>query len=296
VVHPFQRIMKYLSVLLVISVFFFSCKDDETPPPPPPGPEAAQTLLNVAYGTDALQKMDVYLPAGRTVATTKSLIVIHGGGWALGDKADNNFLIDSMKRRVPTLAIFNINYRLSSFPANPYPASSNDVTAAVNFILSKAAEYKISDKLAIIGLSAGGHLGLYETYKNNSAGKIKAVISAFGPTDLTDMWNNPAGTPATTRFGLSNYIGTTQTLNPAAYVNASPITHASTSSVPTQLFHGTADTLVSINQSVMLRNRLQTLGRTVEYFSYTGEGHGWIGANLIDTLNKIVAFLQQYLQ
>jgi acetyl esterase/lipase len=43
---------------------------------------------NVSYGTDASQKMDIYLPPGRTTAATKAIILIHGGGWSSGDKSD----------------------------------------------------------------------------------------------------------------------------------------------------------------------------------------------------------------
>src|SRR5678815_363156 len=58
---------------------------------------AATTTLNVAYGTDPLQKIDIYLPAGRTTATTKVIIMIHGGAWISGDKAELNAYVDTLK-------------------------------------------------------------------------------------------------------------------------------------------------------------------------------------------------------
>jgi acetyl esterase/lipase len=286
--------MKFYLLISCCLLAVISCKKKEAEPPPP-APLAEQISFNVAYGSDPYQKMDIYLPANRTTTTTKILVAIHGGAWALGDKADNNFLVDSLRKRLPNFAVFNINYRLAASGNNLYPAANNDINAAINFILSKTGSYVTSDKVCLLGLSAGGHLGLLEAYKNNSAGKIKAVVSAFGPTDLTDMWNNPAGTATTTRFGLANYLGTFQPVSPATYTAASPVTYAVAGVAPTQLFHGTADTVVSINQSVLLRNKLQTLGVPVQYTSYTGEGHGWLGANLTDTFNKIAAFLLQYL-
>ena len=39
----------------------------------------AQTYLDVAYGNNAQQKIDVYLPAARTTTTTKVIILVHGG-------------------------------------------------------------------------------------------------------------------------------------------------------------------------------------------------------------------------
>src|SRR6476661_9877067 len=81
----------------------------------------AVTFADVAYGTDALQKMDVYLPAGRSTATTKVIILIHGGAWATGDKSDFTDYVDTLKKRQPDYAIFNINYRLASITGNFFP-------------------------------------------------------------------------------------------------------------------------------------------------------------------------------
>ena len=50
----------------------------------------------------------------------------------------------------------------------------------------------ISDKFVLLGASAGGHLSLLHAYKYTTPVKIKAVVDFFGPTDLVDMYNNPA--------------------------------------------------------------------------------------------------------
>ncbi|RYZ17354.1 MAG: alpha/beta hydrolase, partial [Sphingobacteriales bacterium] len=94
----------------------------------------AQTFLNVAYGSDSLQKMDIYLPANRRSESTKSLVLIHGGGWTSGSKSDFAGYIDSLRNRLPRYAIFNINYRLAAAGTNLFPTQENDVEAAINFI------------------------------------------------------------------------------------------------------------------------------------------------------------------
>jgi acetyl esterase/lipase len=124
------------SLFLVSSLIFLltSCqKENDT------GPITLteQTQLNVAYGTDAAQKMDVYLPASRTVSNTKVIIVIHGGGWNQGDKSDFTAYVDTLKHRLPGYAIFNINYRLSTGVINLFPTQENDTKAALEFIYSK---------------------------------------------------------------------------------------------------------------------------------------------------------------
>jgi acetyl esterase/lipase len=56
---------------------------------------AEQTILNVSYGADTAQRMDVYLPANRTTTDTKVLVLVHGGAWSTGDKTEFNEFIRS---------------------------------------------------------------------------------------------------------------------------------------------------------------------------------------------------------
>jgi acetyl esterase/lipase len=119
---------------------------------------AAVDYPNVSYGADPQQTMDIHLPADRSTATTKVMVMIHGGAWTTGDKNELTPFVDSFKRRLPDYAIFNINYRLSAAPANIFPTQENDVKAAIDFIVGKSAQYGISDKYAFIGASAGGIL------------------------------------------------------------------------------------------------------------------------------------------
>ena len=116
---------KLSSLTLVLLVILFSCKKDDAS-----GQDMSVTMLNVSYGTNTQQKMDVYLPATRSTAATKVIIMIHGGGWNTGDKADFNEYVDSLKKREPSYAIFNINYRLANTP-DLFPAQEQDVKAAL---------------------------------------------------------------------------------------------------------------------------------------------------------------------
>ena len=159
--------MKILTVTLCLSIMlvFNACSDDGTGngTPDTPGELPAKTSLNVAYGNDPMQKMDIYLPKGRSTGATPFIVLIHGGAWVMGDKADFNANIDTIKRRQPRYAIFNLNYRLASLPNNnPFPAQENDVKAAIEFINSKRAENKnIIDHLRKVDSSICDH-GTFE--------------------------------------------------------------------------------------------------------------------------------------
>jgi acetyl esterase/lipase len=282
--------MKYLlSVVIVSSVFFLSCKKDTSSGNTAPPPVAEKTELNVAYGTDVAQKMDIYLPAGRSTATTKVIILIHGGGWTQGDKADFTTYVDTLKKRIPGYAIFNINYRLATGSGNFFPTQENDVKAAIEFIYGKRNEYLISDKFVLLGASAGGHLSLLHAYKYNTPVKIKAVVDFFGPTDLVDMYNNPPN-PLIPILLLQVTGGIPSTV-PIMYQQSGPINYVTAQSPPTIILHGGVDVVVSYTQSVLLKNKLQSFGVVNQYVFYPTENHGWTGANLTDSFDKITAFL-----
>jgi acetyl esterase/lipase len=249
-----------------------------------------QNIFNLSYGTDGLQKMDAYLPANRSTAGTKVIIFIHGGAWSSGDKSDFNVYVDSLKRRMPDYAIFNINYRLATGTSNFFPTQENDVKAAVEFIYSKRNDYAISDKFVLLGASAGAHLALLQAFKYNAPVKIKAVVDFFGPVDMTDMYNNPASILAPPTL-IAGVVGATPTSNPTLYQQSSPITFVTSLSPPTIILQGGLDPLVSPSQSVALNNQLQTRGVVHQYVFYPTEMHGWTGANLVDSFDKIQAFL-----
>lgn len=283
--------MKYCFALL-ISIALLSCQKDVAGEIPQPVDNAPQTMKNVPYGNDDSQKMDVYLPANRSEANTKVMIMIHGGGWVSGDKSEFDIFIDTIKKREPGYAIFNINYRLATGSGNFFPLQENDVKAAVEFIYAKRADYRISDKFVLLGASAGGHLALLQGYKYTSPVKVKAIVDFFGPADITELYNSPAS-PTVPSSVIASIVGGTPTTNPAIYQQSSPINFVTAQSPPTIILQGGLDPLVSPNQSIALKNKLTTAGVTNQYVFYPTEQHGWGGANLVDSFNKIFAFLSQ---
>jgi acetyl esterase/lipase len=250
----------------------------------------AKTMMNVAYGSDPLQKLDIYLPSGRSIDTTKVIILIHEGAWSDGDKSGFDTLIPHFQQRLPSYAIFNLNYRLADGASNFFPTQENDVKSAIGFIYSKRSEYGISDKFVYLGASAGGHLALLEGYKYTTPVKPKAIVSFFGPTDLTSLYNsNPfAG------LVLSEVVGATPVSNPALYAQSSPITFVSAASPPTLLLQGGADPIVPPFQADSLLVHLTTANVPHQYIFYPAESHGWFGATLDDSFDKIAVFLHQY--
>ena len=280
--------MKQVFSLLFVSLFFVACKKEGQEKEQP---LAAQSINDLSYGTDGAQKMDVFLPANRTTASTKAIVVIHGGGWITGDKADMNPYLPAIKQQLPEYAIFNINYRLGT-ALTIFPAQENDVKAAVNFILNKAGEYKFNaSKMVLLGASAGGHLALLQGYKQTSP-KVKAVVSLFGPTDIAALYNGyPMG--SLTQQALQVLLSGTPLSNPALYQSSSPVSFVAGDNPPTLLLHGTADPIVPIAQSSTLKTKLETAGVSVKMVTYQNAGHGdWDPATFTNAYAEIASFLK----
>lgn len=253
---------------------------------------AAKTILNVSYGPDPLQNMDIYLPAGRRSDSTKVMVMIHGGAWVSGDKADFAAAIDTLKNRLPDYALFNINYRLSNGTTNTFPTQEKDVQAAVRYIFGKASDYQVSNKFVLLGASAGGHLAMLQGYKDSFPVRPRAIVSFFGPSDLVDMYLNPVGGNPLLTIALSQAIGKTLIQDPLLYFNSSPINFIRPTSAPTILLHGGTDPLVNPSQSAAVSTRLTLFGVTNQYVFYPTGGHGnWDTGTFNDAYTKIQAFL-----
>lgn len=155
----------------------------------------AETMLNVSYGSNSLQHMDVYLPANRNTET-KVVVFVHGGSFIGGDKNDYTSVVAELVKR--NFAVVNINYRLvdaTGLQTNPvlHKLSSvlvqhqvEDVSAAIDYTIAQADEWQISkSKIAVVGHSAGATLGLLYSYGNKNTGKVKVVANLAGALDQT---------------------------------------------------------------------------------------------------------------
>ena len=169
--------------------------------------------------------------------------------------------------------------------------------AALQFIFSKSAEYLISDKYVLIGASAGAHLAMLQGYKYTVPVKPKASVSFFGPSDLTDMYNNPVGGQTILSAVLAQAIGATPTGNPTLYTNSSPVTFIAPGAPPTILLHGSTDPLVNPSQSVAVKNKLTAAAVINQYILYNGKGHGdWDNATYGNAFNNVQVFLEANVQ
>ena len=276
--------MRYLVVLL-LSIFFVSCQKETQE-----NTLAAETIMDQSYGSDPLQKMDIYLPAGRSTDSTKLIVLVHGGAWMEGDKADFRTYVSTLQQRFPGYGVANINYRLATTSANHFPVQETDMKAAIDYLAQKSSEYNIAQKFVLLGASAGAHLALLQAYKY-SAPKIAGVIDFFGPADMVDMYTS--STSSIHQLAIQILMSGTPATNPTMYQQSSPINFVTAQAPPTIIFHGGLDPLVPVSESTALKNKLESLGVPTQLVIYPNLGHDlWPTATMNEAFDKIEVFIK----
>ncbi|RZJ60507.1 MAG: alpha/beta hydrolase, partial [Flavobacterium sp.] len=249
-------------------------------------PLAAQDIMNVSYGSNAEQKMDVYLPAGRT-ENTKVIVLVHGGSWIEGSKNDLSPLVPVIKQQFPDHAIVNIDYRLATQESPAYPKQIDDIEAVLDYL--DDSDYNISDDYGFIGFSAGAHLSMLYAYAHDDDRDIKAICNVVGPADFTDQayLDHPLYP-----YAASALVGT-PTPTAAMIMQVNPAAFITSQSAPTISFYGGQDPLVPSSQGPRLKAKLDAAGVYNEYNFYPDGGHAdWDPLIMQEVYAKITTFLR----
>jgi acetyl esterase/lipase len=260
------------------------------------------TQVNLAYGDDTLQTMDVFMHGSRLgepnwfaedTAPRPTLMWIHGGGWVAGDKASaTSQLIPYLERG---WNVFNVNYRQG---ANTAPQAVDDVMCAYKLITENLAERgQPTNQIVVSGASAGGHLALVVGLLNarsehpcRVASAPHAVVNWFGITDIemVDEYlqeQRPDGNYARTWAGSRDVVTTVSD----AY---SPMYLISDDAPPIITIHGTADSIVPFDQAESLHASLTTPNELVVLDG--GNHSGFSEAQYQEAYRKIFSFLDAH--
>ncbi len=236
-----------------------------------------QTL---AYGSDSLQALDLWVPEGATSAPL--VLFVHGGGWKRGSK--NNATGRAMPAHMMAqgYAFASIDYRL--VPRNTVEEQASDVAAALAYVLKRADSLGIDrSRVVITGHSAGAHLaalvGTDERYLKG-VGLSFADIDGVMPNDGA-AYDVPVQMAAGGKFMGKTYEQAFGT-DPARQKALSPTLHAAAPNAPAfLLLH--VQRPDGIAQANSLAEALQRAGAQVEIGSFPGKGlkgHGEINRKL----------------
>ncbi len=159
------------------------------PKEPYPG---VSVTRDIAYGSDPLQKLDVYAPTPSRGKRTV-LLFVHGGGFTRGDKHQpGGFYPDNMTLwgAQHGMVGVNIDYRLA--PKDPWPAGAKDLASAIAWTHANIARYGGDpNRIIIWGHSAGAnHVADYVAHpevRGPEASSVKGavILSAFYAANST---------------------------------------------------------------------------------------------------------------
>jgi acetyl esterase/lipase len=262
---------------------------------------AARVERGLVYGKggDKALKLDLALPRGK--GPFPAVVCIHGGGWRGGRRQDLSPLIGTLAAHGFVAA--TVSYRLS--PAAKFAAQIKDCKAAVRWLRANARKYHNDPHhIGAVGFSAGGHLvsllgtarkkdGLEGNGGNpDESSRVQAVVSFFGPTNFnTKDWSEDVE-----RTFLIPVLGATYREKPELYRRLSPINYVSKDAPPFLFFHGTEDGLVGLRHSRQLAEKLKQAGVSAQVVELKGEGHGWGGKKLSQTIDQTIAFFDKHLK
>lgn len=277
--------MNKLAVILLVILSVCACQEKTIPP----GKNSSfDKEMNITYGTDSEQKLDLYTPSS-SKQVKDVFIIIHGGGWRAGDKSQLTSFAVSMMQKFPKSIFAAINYRTASETRFGIPNQTDDIQKAMLF-LEKTMNYQ--PNFILIGNSAGGHLSMLYAYQGDNNKKIKAVINIVGPSDLSDP-------------NFKNYSDYTFVKNhlvdPAIIPErvtmvsfASPIYWINRNSPPTISFFGNNDQVIPLSQKSILDSALNKNDIYNQSFEFPGGHLDWMNEkNSSFVIDKIDAFLKQ---
>lgn len=252
------------------------------------------------------ERMDAYLPAARFQRPLPAVLLIHGGGWRIGDKADEREINIGNHLAAAGFAVFSINYLLNEGEKDvaekmrhtkiAWPQNLHDCKSALRFLRKESNRFHIDpSRIAAMGGSAGGSFAMLlgctaEIPEMNSGGvytdqvaSVSCIIDFYGPPD---MQNHRAAVFA---------AASEEQTNENARV-ASPVTWLHHQMPPILIAHGSADRLVPVEDSRALVRKLAELGVDYWYVEIAGAPHTFhLEPEQMDLRPVVLAFLAKHL-
>lgn len=301
-------VVPVVAAILVVAGLVWNVQQARTP---------MRAHRDVAYlaSENPRHRLDIYTPASSKDVPV--VVFMHGGSWAFGDKSlvhpegalgqYTTFLLNH------GYAVASVNYTLVG--QSSFPAQVQDVKAALGYLRDNADFFGIdSDRMVMMGDSAGGHLALaVGTSRGDPAlshdGQlgldegVRAVVSFYGPTDATKYWDDRLASGCDLgitgpQSSMGTLLGGIDPVDPANYAlarSASPALRAGPDAVPSLMLHGTSDCVVAWGQSLRMAQALDRAGVDERLIVVEGIGHShpdfW---NRDDLRIQVLRFLREH--
>ena len=256
-------------------------------------PENGYELVSgVEYGTNARQKLDIYLPKAteKSTALKKVIIFYYGGNWDSGERADYKFAAEALVGHGYIVVI--PDYRV--YPEVLFPDFMADPVSAAKWVKTNIKKYNgDANKVFLAGHSAGAHIAVmmainpeYLAQVSLKPNDFAGVIGLAGPYDFLPLKSERLKII----FGLESQQWKSQ-----------PINFVDGNNPPLFLAIGTKDNTVWPRNSINLAKKIKQKNGLVEVHEFASYGHVDMVAKLAkplrgngELLKSVITFIDKY--
>jgi acetyl esterase/lipase len=228
--------------------------------------EGVAVKRDIAYGPDDRNKLDVFTPEKTESAPRPVLIFVHGGAYVAGNKRAgtspfyDNIMLAALKNGFVGV---NTTYRVA--PAHPYPAATEDLSKAVQWVLDNIASHGGDPaRIFIFGQSAGAaHVANYIAHKQFHGPKGVGVRGAILMSGIFDQVAFPTAPNVVAYFGEDR----------TKYEERSSLKGLVESKLPMLVIDAEIDPPSFVAQSKALNDALCAAGRCPTRLTLAGHSH-----------------------
>ncbi len=260
-------------------------------PPASVDPAGVSVERGVRYGSSPAMVLDVHRRRQPGPRAQPAVLVVHGGGWAGGDKRRMAGVASTLA--TAGFVAVNVNYSLA-FPWRPgFPTQLTELRRAVRWTRRNADRLGADPaRIGALGSSAGGHLAaLLAVRSRGSLGRgdrVAAVASWSGPLHLAQAGELSLAT------AIHTFLGCRSRACPRRDAAASPTSHVTPDDPPMLIVHSRHDEVVPVEHAHAMAARLSRAGVAHRLWVMPGRDHGMVYA--ATALGPSIEFLRRRLR
>jgi acetyl esterase/lipase len=226
---------------------------------------------SIAYCSIGERKLllDVFYPAEKQKSNGIAIIIIHGGGWRSGNRAQHYPLAQQLALLGYTC--YTPEYRLSGEAL--YPAAITDINTSIQWVKKNADTYNVdTTKITALGFSAGGEIA---AFVGNTAGiaafenancntETSSTVNAIIDIDGTLSFVHPESSEGNDSKKLSaatQWFGVAKKDSFSLWQQASPLQYAGKHSPPTLFINSSVAAMHAGREdyiSILLQHNITT--------------------------------------